>query len=195
MQSSDRPVNEEGELQPISLYAETKVTSEKTLLANQKKMKLSILRLATAYGLSSRIRFDLLLHEFIREAWKKKKVSLYGGDSWRPLVHVDDIARAIIMCLESEDEKETFNVGSNSQNFKKRDLASIVTRRFNCDVEEMPAVKDPRSYKVAFDKIHTRFGYDTVFNPETATDHIAHALEAGLITDKILFESVNVKAE
>jgi nucleoside-diphosphate-sugar epimerase len=195
LQNSDKPVDEEGELQPISLYAETKVKSEKILLANQKKMKFSILRLATAYGLSSRIRFDLLLHEFIRDAWKKRKISLYGGESWRPLVHVDDIARAIIMCLESKSENETFNVGSNNQNFKKRELASIVARRFNCEIEEMPTVKDPRSYKVSFDRIHTKLGFDTIFNPETATDHIANALEAGLITDKILFESVNVKAE
>lgn len=196
LSKSDELIDEHGELQPISLYAETKVQSEKKLLNDFKKMKVTVLRFATAYGLASRVRFDLLLHEFIRDAWKKKKIVVYGAESWRPMVHVDDIARGIIAVLgNNSDGAEVYNVGSNDQNFKKIQLANIVAKRFGAEVETLPMIKDPRNYKVSFDKVSKKFGYRTLFDPVTATNQIAEALEAGVIDDRILFESVNVKPE
>lgn len=196
LSKSDELIDENGELQPISLYAETKVQSEKRLLTGFKKMKTTVLRFATAYGLASRVRFDLLLHEFIRDAWKKKKIVIYGAESWRPMVHVDDIARGIITVMGANSEgAEVYNVGSNDQNFKKIELARIVANRLGAEIESLPAIKDPRNYKVSFDKVSRKFGYRTLFDPVAATDQIAGALEAGIIDDRILFESVNVKPE
>jgi nucleoside-diphosphate-sugar epimerase len=196
LSKSDELIDENGELQPISLYAETKVQSEKKLLKDFRKMKVTVLRFATAYGLASRVRFDLLLHEFIRDAWKKKKIVVYGAESWRPMVHVDDIARGIITVMgANSDGAEVYNVGSNDQNFTKIELANMVAKRFGAEVESLPSIKDPRNYKVSFDKISNKFGYKTLFDPKTATDQIASALEIGLIDDRILFESVNVKPE
>ncbi|MEM2139812.1 SDR family oxidoreductase [Nitrososphaera sp.] len=196
LSKSDELIDEAGELQPISLYAETKVQSEQKLLHDFKKMKVTVLRFATAYGLASRVRFDLLLHEFIRDAWKKKKIVVYGAESWRPMVHVDDIARGIITVLgNNKDGAEVYNVGSNNQNFRKIELANIVAKRLGAEIESLPTIKDPRNYKVSFDKISKKFGYNTLFDPVIATDQIAGALETGVIDDRILFESVNVKQE
>eukprot|EP00657_Telonema_sp_P-1_P010954 TRINITY_DN566_c0_g2_i1.p1 TRINITY_DN566_c0_g2~~TRINITY_DN566_c0_g2_i1.p1 ORF type:complete len:259 (-),score=72.22 TRINITY_DN566_c0_g2_i1:129-905(-) len=87
---------------PLSLYASTKINTEDYLMnpANCGQMPCTVLRFATIYGLASRVRFDLLIHEFIRDAWIHKKVEIYGPEGWRPFLHVDDAARAVIMLCE-----------------------------------------------------------------------------------------------
>ena len=97
-------LTEEDELQPISLYSETKVESEKKLLNGFNDLPVVILRASTAYGMASRIRFDLLLHQFIFEGWVKKQINLFGPNSWRPMIHVDDIARAITLSLMNNEK-------------------------------------------------------------------------------------------
>lgn len=192
----ENPIDEDGELQPISLYAETKVKSELKLLTEFKRMHVTVLRFATAFGLSQRVRFDLLLHQFIRDAWKEKKIVVYGGNAWRPIVHVDDIARAIMTCVgQWSDKAEVYNVGSNDQNYRKIELADMVAKRFGATVQSLNEIKDARSYKVSFDRINKKFGYVTQSPPEETIDQIAHALETGIITDRILYESVNMKGE
>ena len=188
-------INEDGELQPISLYAETKVDSEKILLNDLNSLPVIVLRFATAYGMTSRIRFDLLLHEFIREAWTKKTVSVYGPESWRPFVHVNDIAGSILTVFQKNDtlkKKDVFNIGSNEQNYQKLELAKMVAKRFNATIDTSQGKVDPRNYKVSFDKAKSQLNYITKHNPKESIDQIAHALETGLITEQILFESVNV---
>ena len=190
-------LKEEDELNPTSLYAETKVNSEKILLNELDKLDVIVLRAATAYGMASRIRFDLLLHQFIFEAWKKKQINLFGPNSWRPMVHVDDIARAIVLTLTKNDKiksKDVFNVGSNDQNFKKIELAEIVSERLNVGISETETRKDPRDYRLSFDKITSELGYHTIHRPKESVDQIATALENGLISDRILHESVNIKS-
>lgn len=192
----ENPVDEEGELQPISLYAETKVKSELKLLNDFKRMHVTVLRFATAFGLSQRVRFDLLLHQFIRDAWKEKKIVVYGGNAWRPIVHVDDIARAIIMCVgQWSDNAEVYNVGSNNQNYRKIELADMVAKRFDAIVQSLNEIKDARSYKVSFDRINKKFGFIAQNPPDETIDQIALALETGVITEAILYESVNMKGE
>lgn len=198
LNESDEMISEEGELQPLSLYADTKVNSEKILLNELPKLSCTVLRLATAYGMASRVRFDLLLHELIRDAWTRAKIYVYGAQSWRPLVHVDDIARAILTVISksnSLNDKDVFNVGSNDQNFQKIQLANIVADRFGVSIEETQTVKDPRNYKVSFDKIKNKLDYKTIHNLKETVDQIAMGLEAGLITDITLNESVNVKQD
>ena len=193
---SNKMLDENAKLDPISLYAETKVNSEKILLEQLPKLQTIVLRCATAYGLSSRIRFDLLLHEFIRDAWTKSKIYVYGAESWRPIVHVDDIARAILLGIknnDSLDKKEVYNVGSNDQNFQKKSLAELVSNRLKTNIEITATKKDPRNYKVLFDKFTKELKFETLHKPAETIDQIAYALESGLIDDKVLFESVNVK--
>ena len=117
--SSLETVNEDTPLESLSLYSETKVKSELNVLNSQdKNFEPCVLRFATAYGLSPRMRFDLLLQEFIRDALIDKKISIFGPNHWRPLVHVDDIASACIIAIENSKNisGETYNVGDNEQN-------------------------------------------------------------------------------
>lgn len=195
---SDSLVTEEVELLPVSLYAETKVNSEKTLLNELPNLPVTVLRFATAYGLAARIRFDLLLHQFIRDAWKDKIIKLYGAQSWRPFVHVDDIARSIVTVLMKNSnlkKKDVFNVGSNDQNFQKITLAKMITDRFDAKIEQLESVKDPRDYKVSFDKINKELDYSPLLRPEQTIEQMANALESELITEKNLRESVNIIGE
>ena len=193
---ADKMLDENAKLDPISLYAETKVNSEKILLEQLPKLKTTVLRCATAYGLASRVRFDLLLHEFIRDAWTKAKIYVYGAQSWRPIIHVDDIARAILLLIKNSDtlnEKDVYNVGSNDQNFQKISLAELVANRFKTNTEVTATKEDPRNYKVLFDKFTKELKFETLHKPVETIDQIAYALESGLIDERVLFESVNVR--
>jgi len=116
-------VNEDTPLESLSLYSETKVKSELNVLNSQdKNFEPCVLRFATAYGLSPRMRFDLILQEFIRDALIDKKISIFGPNHWRPLVHVDDIAFACITAIENSKNisGEIYNVGDNEQNYTKK---------------------------------------------------------------------------
>tara|TARA_B100001750_G_C15466062_1_gene577101 strand:+ start:49 stop:1020 length:972 start_codon:yes stop_codon:yes gene_type:complete len=188
-------LKEDDELQPISLYSETKVNSENVLLKELPELPAIVLRASTAYGMAARIRFDLLLHQFILEAWEKKQISLFGANSWRPMVHVDDIAQAIVLVMMKNDkikQKDVFNVGSNDQNFQKIKLAEMVAKRFNAEISEVKSKKDPRDYQVSFDKISSELGYYTLHKPQESIEQIASSIESGLITNQILHESVNI---
>ena len=192
---TDKMLDENAKLDPISLYAETKVNSEKILLEQLPKLQTTVIRCATAYGLASRVRFDLLLHEFIRDAWTKAKIYVYGAQSWRPIVHVDDIARAILLIIKNSgtlNKKDVYNIGSNDQNFQKISLAELVANRLKTDIEITSTKEDPRNYRVLFDKFTEELKFDTLHKPVETIDQIAHALESGLIDDRVLFESVNV---
>ena len=196
LSAGDEMLDENAKLEPVSLYAETKVNSEKILLEQLPKLQTTALRCATAYGLASRVRFDLLLHEFIRDAWTKSKIYVYGAQSWRPIVHVDDIARAILLLIKNSDtlnEKDVYNVGSNDQNFQKISLAELVANRLKTNIEITDTKKDPRNYQVLFDKFSKELKFKTQHKPVETIDQIAYALESGLIDDRVLFESVNVR--
>ena len=121
-------VNEDTPLESLSLYSQTKVKSEFNVLNSQEEnFEPCVLRFATAYGLSPRMRFDLLLQEFIRDALIDKKISIFGPNHWRPLVHVDDIASSCIIAIENSENisGEVYNVGDNEQNYTKKDLAEM----------------------------------------------------------------------
>jgi len=198
LRENQEMLTENDELQPISLYSETKVESEKKLLNEFNDLSTIILRASTAYGMASRIRFDLLLHQFIFEAWVKKQINLFGPNSWRPMVHVDDIARAIVLSLTNNEKikhKDVFNVGSNDQNFKKIELAQMVANRLDVDIVESQSKKDPRDYRVSFDKISTELGFDTIHKPKESVEQIVTSLENGLIDENVLHERVNIKSD
>lgn len=194
---SQEMITEECKLNPISLYAETKVNSEKILLNEMSQLPVIVLRLATAYGMAARIRFDLLLHELIRDAWTKTKIYVYGAESWRPLVHVDDIANSIIQIILKNNElknKDVFNIGSNDQNYQKFILAEMVRERLKAVIEVTAAKKDPRNYKVSFDKAKKELNFNPIHKPKESIDQISYAMETGLINEQILYESVNAKS-
>lgn len=182
-------VDETSELRPISLYAETKVAVEKTILNNGQPIGLcaTALRSATVYGVSPRMRFDLTVNEFTMEMLTAKHLVVFGEQFWRPYIHVRDFARAIKLVLESPEEKvrgQVFNIGSTDQNYQKRQLIEMI-RPFapDAEVEFVHKNEDPRDYRVSFEKINRNLGFTTSRTVTEGIKEVADMIEAGVITD------------
>ena len=176
-------VNEDTPLESLSLYSETKVKSEFNVLNSQdENFEPCVLRFATAYGLSPRMRFDLLLQEFIRDALIDNKISIFGPNHWRPLVHVDDIASACITAIENSKNisGEIYNVGDNGQNYRKKDLAEMIQKHIPSSTIEVTETKqDPRNYKVSFDKIKNKLNFNVTKTVEDGIYEILNRIKSG----------------
>jgi nucleoside-diphosphate-sugar epimerase len=144
---------------PQTAYARCKVLVERDVSALADDGFTPVfLRNATAYGASPRMRFDIVLNNLAGYAWTTGEIKMTSdGTPWRPLVHVQDICEAILLALEAPREavyNQIFNVGSDEQNYRIRDIAEIIAATFpDCVVTYGPASADNRSYRVAFDKI------------------------------------------
>ena len=171
-------VGEDGELFPTSLYAETKVNLEKYLIQNISNA--TVLRCATAYGLSvGRMRFDLLVSDFIKEAWLEKQINVFMPEVHRPIVHVSDISDAILLCIEHEGIlSRVYNVGSSIQNYTKRQIAEKVSDRLNVPLNIIEK-EDKRDYIVNFDRIKNELNFSTKFLAEDGIEEMVKLLEDG----------------
>jgi nucleoside-diphosphate-sugar epimerase len=156
----DQLVGEEAPLMPLTAYAESKVRSEQGLAAlADETFSPVFMRNATAYGVSPRMRLDLVLNNLVAWAVTTGKVRIMSdGTPWRPLVHVDDIARAVLHALEAPIEavhNQALNVGAPSENYQVRELADVVRETVpGCTIEYAGAGDpDPRSYRVDFTKV------------------------------------------
>jgi nucleoside-diphosphate-sugar epimerase len=145
---------------PQTAYAECKTLVERDVGAMAASDFAPVfLRNATAYGPSPRMRFDIVLNDLSALAWTTKKIAMVSdGSPWRPLVHVKDICEAIYRSLVAPEDAvrgKIFNVGSNAENYRVREIAAIVASEFpGCEVSTGPAGGDNRSYRVNFDRIH-----------------------------------------
>ena len=178
--SSESIVDESSPVHPLSLYSECKVNSEKYILKNNDaNFSTCVLRFATAHGISPRMRFDLLVQEFLRDALVDKKISIFGEDFWRPLIHVNDMTDACISIIQADMKLisgEIFNVGSNDENYTKKHLADIIKQHVTgTEIEILKSKTDPRNYQVSFDKIKKILD----FKPKnTVEDSILEILDA-----------------
>lgn len=162
--AGDKILDEEAGFNPVTHYAVSKVLVERDLaqLADD-KFSPTYLRNATAYGVSPRIRFDVVLNNLVAWAFTTKNVFMKSdGTPWRPIVHIEDISRAFIAVLESPREKihnEAFNIGINTENYRIRELADIVKETVpGCAIEyAADAGPDKRCYRVNFEKYFNRF--------------------------------------
>jgi nucleoside-diphosphate-sugar epimerase len=163
--TADGLADEESELNPQSLYARTKIAVEEHVLgrAQQLAATTTVLRIATAYGLSPRMRFDLTVSQFAHEIASGEDLVVYDADTWRPYCHVRDIAKAIMTVLTSAPEVvkgEVFNVGDTAQQFTKRMIVEEVQKHVvDASVSYEEGDTDPRDYRVSFDKIAQRLGF------------------------------------
>jgi nucleoside-diphosphate-sugar epimerase len=177
------PIDETGELAPVSLYAEQKVGIEKALLNGGASGELSptCLRFATVYGVGRRMRFDLTVNEFTRDLWSARPLEVFGERFWRPYVHVRDAARAVALVLATPAEQvagQVFNAGHSDENYRKLDLVEIITGRLGRgDVNYVHRDEDPRDYKVSFDKIKDRLGFEPLHRVPDGVNEIVGALE------------------
>tara|TARA_B100000886_G_scaffold295080_1_gene221784 strand:- start:41314 stop:42675 length:1362 start_codon:yes stop_codon:yes gene_type:complete len=149
--------NEQSKLNPVSLYAKCKRECEKSILAfKTKECCPVILRLSTVYGDSPRKRFDLVAQRFVIMAIKKIKINLFGANSWRPFISVNDVSRVLIKVLKTENKvvrNQIFNVGGNKENFQIIDIIHTIKKYIPVDFELSKKNEDPRNYKVSFKKI------------------------------------------
>jgi nucleoside-diphosphate-sugar epimerase len=128
------------------------------------------------------MRFDLLLQEFIRDALIDKKISIFGPNHWRPLVHVDDIASACIIAIENSKNisGEIYNVGDNEQNYTKKHLAEMIQKHIpSSTIEVIETKQDPRNYKVSFDKIKNKLNFNISKTAEDGIDEILNKIKSG----------------
>jgi nucleoside-diphosphate-sugar epimerase len=188
MEAGDALATEEWELRPVSLYAETKVEAElETLARANPDFTTACLRLATVYGVSPRMRFDLTVNEFVRDVAVQGSLVVYGEQFWRPYVHVRDAARAFVAALDAPQETlngEVFNVGSTSENYRKLDLVELLRERVpSADVQFVHRDEDPRDYRVSFEKIGTVLGYGTTRSVPDGIDEVLRLLESSAIED------------
>jgi len=153
-------ITEDSGFRPLKPYADSKVAAEKGMsrLADDSFCPV-FMRASTAYGASPMLRFDLVVNNLTAWAISKKRVLLKStGNAWRPLVHIEDIARAYIAAMEAPREDvfcESFNIGTTAENYRIREVAAIVEEEVgDCVIEYAPDAKpDPSSYRVDCNKI------------------------------------------
>ncbi len=150
-------IDENSLLNPVSLYAKSKISSERGILELvDDNFSPVILRMGTLYGFSDRMRFDLVVNFLSAKALTDRSITIFNGDQWRPFVHVQDAADAYIKVLESPIEivrGNIFNIGGNEENYRLRDLASFVKELIpEAKVNFDEKTSDPRDYRVNFDK-------------------------------------------
>ncbi len=178
--------DEESELNPQSLYARTKIDLERHILAGARSSECvsTVLRIATAYGLSPRMRFDLTVSQFARELAHGAELLVYDAETWRPYCHVRDIAKAVMTVLSADPEVvrgEVYNVGDEAQQFTKRMIVEEAQKHLaGTSVEFREGDTDPRNYRVAFGKIRDRLGFEVDHTVQAYMPALIAAVQAGV---------------
>jgi nucleoside-diphosphate-sugar epimerase len=186
-------LDEDAVVNPVSLYAETRLYGERGILSlADKTFSPVLLRLGTIFGLSPRMRFDIIINYLTQKAMLEKKISIFGGDQWRPLLHVADAARAFQVAMESPLErvdKQIINVGL--ANLQIKEIGDIIQKNIpEAEVLTLDKFDDKRSYNVSFEKMRTVLEFKAERSIEIGIREIIEALKNGVIsnpTDKIYY--------
>lgn len=183
-----KPVTEDSPLNPQSLYAETKIASEEYLLAQKHSPCAPLLfRFATLYGISPRTRFDLIVNQFVLEAFTKRELIIYQRGYSRSFVHIFDVVRGVIMGLQAEEAKirgQVFNLGSEQGNYTKDEIVELVLKRMPETIvthKDLTFGGDMRDITVSFTKIKKTLGYRTTRTVDDGIRELLFALKSGII--------------
>lgn len=179
--AQDKELDEDSPKNPLSLYAATKLRAE-SFMEGKNAMTF---RLGTLFGvgdLFSRIRMDLVVNILTVRAHTQGKLHVFGGDQFRPLLHVKDVARAVVMNIDSE-HRGVFNL--HRQNVRIIDLAYQIRNHFpDCVIEktEMP-FQDTRNYRVSSEKARATFGFESAHSIDQGIEEVARLVQQQRIKD------------
>ena len=182
--SNNELLNEKSKVNPVSIYAETKLKSEKIILDSyNKNFNPIIFRTGTLFGYSDRMRFDLVINFLTGQATTNKKITIEGGDQWRPFIHVHDAARAYLAALEKTPSKSNniLNLGGDDLNFQLKDIGNMVHKSIDNVKINFTKNIDRRNYRVSFAKI----GKILKFEPEKTVDDGVREISSALKSRKI----------
>ncbi|MBI3935245.1 MAG: NAD(P)-dependent oxidoreductase [Acidobacteria bacterium] len=172
----DQVCTEETPLNPLSLYGKTKTAAERHLLEHCNTIAY---RFATAFGLSPRMRLDLLVNDFVYTAMKLRYLVVYEAHFMRTFIHVHDIARSFLFALDNADRMrgQVYNVGSESLNYSKAQLCEMIGRKvdYYLHLADVGEDADKRNYVVSYDKISS-LGYHTTVTLEEGIDELVRGL-------------------
>lgn len=180
---------EDSILNPVSVYANSKIDAENFLLNQDENniCKPTVLRFATAYGISPRMRFDLTVNDFTAQLASGKKLTVYEKNTWRPYCHILDISKAIKMIIESDTQKtafQVFNVGSTTENYTKEMIVNKILKFLpDAEVRYIDKKIDKRNYRVSFEKIKNEIGFLPIKTISDTIQRIIELLKNKVITD------------
>jgi nucleoside-diphosphate-sugar epimerase len=189
-------LNEESPTNPLTTYAKCNLLAEQNILPLAgPKFCVTVLRQATVYGLSPRMRFDLAINGMVLGLFKQRKIPVMrDGKQWRPFVHVRDTSKAFVAALESEADKvngQVFNVGSDEQNYQILPLALMIGEALSVPFDiEWYGSPDARSYRVGFGKIARVLNFRANFTPKEGAREIYDALSEGRVQDSLKTKTV-----
>jgi nucleoside-diphosphate-sugar epimerase len=187
----DELADENFALNPLSLYAKAKVGAELRLMSKKGKVQYTgtVLRFATAFGLSPRMRFDLSVSEFVRDLYLGEELLVFDEHTWRPYCHVRDFARLIDLVINAESEKvyfEVFNAGGEVNNFTKKMIVdTIATYIPEAQIKFGTNGSDPRNYKVSFKKVKDTLGFEPKYTVKDGIEELIKAFEIGVYKDSL----------
>ena len=176
--NNDGFADEQYQLNPLSLYAKSKVNAESYILSlkGNTTMNPTILRFATAFGLSPRMRFDLTVNEFTRELVIGNELLVYDAHTWRPYCHVEDFARLIQMVIEAPTKEvsfEVFNAGGDVNNATKQMIVDTILGKIpGGKVRFKEHGSDPRNYRVSFEKVKSVLGFEPKYTIQDGIDEL-----------------------
>lgn len=186
---NDHEINEESELNPVSLYARCKIESEKAILSyGSNNFCPTILRLATVHGKSYRQRFDLVVNLLTIKALAEKKIKIFGGVQWRPFISVKDVCEGIIQVLHTDREKvknQVFNLGDSRENYQLSQIGMIIKNILpEVEIEYLKDQIDKRNYRVSFEKIRKHLGFSVEYKlADTIKDFVTAYRQENLFHD------------
>jgi nucleoside-diphosphate-sugar epimerase len=174
----DKICTEETPLQPLSVYGKTKTEAEQFLMDNCRAIAY---RFATAFGVSPRLRLDLLVNEFVYTAIKMKYLVVYESHFMRTFIHVTDIARSFLFALDNNAKmrNQVYNIGSETMNFSKAEVCEMIKKKvdYYLHFADVGTDADKRNYVVSYKKIND-LGYKTTISLEEGIDELARAAQA-----------------
>ena len=185
--SDGKPVTEDASFNPQSLYAETKIAAEEFLLSRRDSPCAPLIfRLATLYGISPRTRFDLLINQFVLDAFTNRELIIYQRGYSRSFVHVLDVVRGFLLGVAAPEEKtrgQVYNLGADSGNYTKDEIVGLILKRLPETVvsyKDLTFGGDVRDIAVSFDKIRRELGFEAALTAEDGVREMVNALRSGV---------------